>query len=120
MKFSYRAYPIKDGRNSYIAEGRDVWKFLLFLKFCPIEIKNLQSGKRLKEISCKYANDTKSNIQMIDSTWFTTLVKSYAFKVSGHFRLQASGENHSQRKLVWISDFQKKGYTRKAKKLTNI
>ena len=53
---------------------------------------------------------------MLDSTWFTNIVRSEGFAVHGHFRMQACGPNHSQRKLTYINDFEKKGYTRRAKK----
>jgi hypothetical protein len=51
----------------------------------------------------------------MDSTWFTQLVISNAFNVRGHFRLQPCGPELKERKLIWIQDFQKSGYTRKAK-----
>lgn len=89
---------------------------LNFIKYAPIEVKFLGAGKRAKDISCKYANDTKSNINILDSTWFTTLVKSEGFKVRGHFRLQPCGEGMKDRKLIWINDFEKEGYTRHFKR----
>jgi hypothetical protein len=54
----------------------------------------------------------------LDSTWFTTIVRSEGFKVGGHFRMQPFGKNLSDRKLIWISPFDKNGYTRKAKILS--
>jgi hypothetical protein len=118
--FGERLNNKKDIEDFYNNSVFNIVVFSMFKTFADVETKYLPPNKKTKEINCKYVNDTNLGITMIDSTWFTTLVKSDAFKVSGHFRLQACGENHSQRKLVWISDFQKKGYTRKAKKLINI
>lgn len=95
----------------------DFYEFLLFQKFAQIEIKHLSSGQKEKSIDCKYINETKTNVQFLNSTWFTTLVKSDAFKVRGHFRLQPCGEGLKDRKLIWISDFMKDGYTAPARKL---
>lgn len=91
---------------------------ILFIKYADVEIKHLKGGQRLKEISCKYVNETKGVVNILDSKWFTTLVKSDAFKVRGHFRLQPCGEGMKDRKLIWINDFQKDGYTAPARKLS--
>lgn len=93
---------------------------LTFIKYAPIEIKEVGASKRFKDVHCKYANDTRSNIQILDSTWFTTLVKSEGFKVRGHFRLQPCGKGMKDRKLIWINDFEKEGYTRHFKRPVNI
>jgi len=54
----------------------------------------------------------------LDSKWFTTLVKSDAFHVRGHFRLQPKKKDGEWTKeLIWINDFQKEGYTAPARRL---
>lgn len=103
----------------YHAAQRQIGILMLvlnFIKFAPVEIKEIGAGKRVQDINCKYANDTRSNVKIMDSTWFTTLVKSEGFTVRGHFRLQACGTGMKERKLVWISDFEKHGYTRHFKR----
>lgn len=92
----------------------------LFIKYAEIEVKYLPANKKVKDISTKYVNETDSNIQVLDSTWFTTLVKSDAFKVRGHFRLQPCGAGMKDRKLIWINDFEKKGYVRNFKRAINL
>jgi len=87
-----------------------------FIKHCEIKIKFLPPKKKIKDINCKYFNETNSNIQILDSTWFTTLVQSNGFKVRGHFRLQPCGEGMKDRKIIWINDFEKHGYTRHFKR----
>lgn len=89
-----------------------------FLQFAELEVKELKPSRQIYEgVNCLYNNKTKSDIQIIDSTWFTTLVKSDEFKVRGHFRLQPCGEGMAKRKLIWVSEFKKSGYTREAKKI---
>lgn len=92
---------------------------LLFKKYAKIETKTVGANKRYKDINCKYTNDTNSDITFLDSTWFTNLVKSEGFNVRGHFRLQPKKKNGEWTKeLIWISEFEKTGYNRKAKKLS--
>lgn len=87
-----------------------------FLKYADIEVKQLPSNRQIFDgVTCKYNNKSKYPIEIIDSTWFTTLIKSESFKVRGHFRLQPHGHGLTKKKLIWINDFQKEGYTRKAK-----
>jgi hypothetical protein len=95
----------------------EVTLMLNFLKYAQIETKMLPANKKVKDIACKYVNQTDYNIEYVNSTWFTNLVKSNGFKVRGHFRLQPCGVGMRDHKLIWISDFQKQGYTAPARKL---
>lgn len=90
--------------------------FELFRKYAEVETKILKPKMKAELFKCKYHNDSDHQIEIMDSTWFTEFIKSEAFKVRGHFRLQAHGEGRVGRKLIWIKDFKKEGYTRKAKK----
>jgi hypothetical protein len=94
--------------------------FELFRKYAKVETRILQPKSKAELFKCKYHNDNDYSIEIMDSTWFTTLVKSDEFKVRGHFRLQPCGQAFAERKLVWIKDFTKEGYTRKAKKELEI
>lgn len=91
--------------------------FCLFKKYVELETKILPPNKKEKHVGIKYLNETKYKVEILDSTWFTTIVKSEGFEVSGHFRFQPCGKNLSERKLTWIRAFEKSGYTRKAKML---
>lgn len=92
--------------------------FYMFKRYAQVEIKILEPKRKIKDVGCKYLNETDFTVTHLDSKWFTTLVKSDSFKVRGHFRLQACGPSYNDRKLVWINDFMKEGYTAKAKILT--
>jgi hypothetical protein len=94
--------------------------FHLFKKYADVETKLLQPKDKNRVFNCKYYNDSDYQIQIMDSTWFTTLVKSDSFKVRGHFRFQPCGQALKDKKLIWIKDFTKEGYTRKAKKELEI
>jgi hypothetical protein len=96
----------------------DIFILILFLKYCDIETKEIKAGKKDLHIGTKYINETKNNIEILDSTWFTTIVKSDKFHVRGHFRFQPCGQALKDRKLIWISDYDKEGYTRQAKILS--
>lgn len=87
-------------------------------KYAPIETRILEPNKKVKIFNCKYLNSTDIKINYLDSRWFTNLVKSEAFKVSGHFRFQPKMKNGQWiKELIWINDFMKSGYTVKARKL---
>lgn len=92
----------------------------MFRKYADVETKLLQPKSKIGSgIKCKYINQTDYQITCLNSTWFTNLVKSDAFKVSGHFRLQPCHDENGlpTKKLIWISDFMKSGYTAPARKL---
>lgn len=88
---------------------------LNFLRYAKIETKYLHSTKKCNLNDNKYVNNSTEDITVVDSTWFTTLIKSDAFKVSGHFRLQPYKD---RKELIWINEFEKTGYRREAKKLS--
>lgn len=99
--------------------AKALWSFvqmiLMFKKFAQVELKELSPGQKVKDINCNYKNDTKINVQILDSAWFTNLVKSDGFNVRGHFRLQPCKKNGEWTKeLIWINEFGKSGYSRKA------
>lgn len=93
----------------------DIFSLILFMKYCELEVKEIKAGKKDTHVGTKYVNDSPYNIQILDSTWFTTIVRSEGFHVRGHFRMQPYGPNMSQKKLIWISDFDKSGYTKRAR-----
>jgi hypothetical protein len=98
-------------------DGMDIClEFDFLLDHVEIETKHLQPKSKIKGFGTSYLNLTTNNIKVIDSRWFTNLIKSDAFKVRGHFRFQPCGLNLSSKKLIWINDFQKTGYTSKAQK----
>lgn len=94
-----------------------VFSYLMFKEYAEIEVKVFDSNKNVIKdpIKCVLKRK-KSDVLIYDSSWFTLLVKSDSFKVGGHFRLQPYGPNRNQKKLIWITDYLKKGYVRLPKK----
>lgn len=68
------------------------------------EIKDKKKTKVVVEDGITFFN--------FDSKWYTEICNNEDFSVSGHFRLQRYGDG--SRRLIWISDFVKHGYHRKA------
>ncbi len=109
-------------RNQVINEIDNILNTFLianinFIKYASIETKILKPRESADEINCKYINDSKSTVRVLNSTWFTNLIKSDAFNVRGHFRLQPCGDGYKDKKLIWINGYEKKGYIAKARKL---
>lgn len=91
-----------------------------FKKYASVEIIESKARTKTSQFGCKYLNETDLDIEYLDSKWFTSLVNSNGFKVGGHFRLQPKKKDGEWTKeLIWINDFEKKGYNRKAKILNN-
>lgn len=112
----------------YIKSGIDhmdlvafVTTLLCFIKHCEIETKIIPAGKKDYHVGNKYLNETKSNITVLDSTWFTTVIRSGGFMVGeetgGFFKWQRYGIGLAKKKLIWVQPYEKEGYTRTAKVL---
>jgi hypothetical protein len=117
--FSFTNHPTDPKtEEEYFVEQAELYvQCEVFLQYAELQTKELKPHhKQIEGVKCLYENKLPFTIQIIDSTWYTTLVKTDAFKVRGHFRLQPYGEGLSKKKLVWINEFQKEGYTRTAKK----
>ena len=93
----------------------DLMLFKTFLQYAEVETKVINAQKKDHHIGFKYLNETNKNVEILDSTYFTTISRTEGFGVRGHFRFQAYGPGLQQKKLIWISAFQKEGYTKRAK-----
>ncbi len=113
--------------SDFISENPNYTKFDLFYAVIPmlaiyyfaeIETSIIDSSKSKKVVLSgeKYLNENAVPVKIINSNWFTTIIRSEGFGVRGHFRLQPCGEGRNERKLIWIKDFVKNGYTRIAGK----
>lgn len=89
---------------------------LIFRKYAEVETKIIIPTNN-KPKTGEYFNKTRCLFTILDSKWFTNLIRSEGFKVRGHFRLQPykNEEKEWTKKLIWIADFKKNGYTHKAK-----
>lgn len=97
----------------------EIGNFVRLKRNDQIESKYLNPRQKIKDLRCKYKNETDIPVTIINITWFTTLIKQEQFKVRGHFRWQPCGQGFKDRKLRWISEFEKGGYTAPARKLSD-
>lgn len=113
-------YSDQEGRAWYGKIHDYVMSFLLFYNFTEAEthiIHGVDTGqsRRLKLNDEKFLNETKNNIEVIDITYFTKLIRTGEFGVTGHFRVQHFGPRLSEAKIIFIDNYKKSGYTRGAK-----
>lgn len=93
-----------------------LFKMLFFLKFAEVETKIVDRSKKSHHVGeKKYTNNQILPIEVITSNYYTTIIRKEGFGVDGHFKFQPFGKGRTEKKLIWISDYEKKGYTRKAK-----
>lgn len=97
-----------------------VMSFILFYNYTETETKiihGIDSGeqRRVKLNGEKFINSSKNDIEIIDSSYFTKIIRTGEFGVSGHFRVQRHGVGNSETKIVFIDEYKKDGYTRNAK-----
>jgi hypothetical protein len=101
-------------KSQHVAEL--LTKYLIFVNLSDVEIMFLPPNKKVgtKKLG-NIKNDSEYNVTVVDSSWNKFVVRTEAFSVSGHLRLQPYGKNLSLRKLVWIEPYEKKGYFKSAK-----
>jgi hypothetical protein len=114
-------YSINKNRyNLAIYFTKIVLNISYFKKYASVEIIESKAKTKRNLFGCKYLNETDLDIEYLDSKWFTTLVNDKGFKVRGFFRLQPKKKDGEWTKeLIWIDEFEKKGYLRKAKLTIN-
>jgi hypothetical protein len=93
---------------------------LAFKKFATVELDIVEPFKKKKtalDPQGKVVNDTGVEVTLLDSRWFREIIREEGFKVRGHFRLQPckDEQGHWTRKLIYINEYEKHGYHRRAK-----
>jgi hypothetical protein len=109
-----KVYDDNEGLVNYI---NSLLTTIYFIHNCEIEQKIVKPQEKYRSAGEKHFNESKSNIIILDCRWFTELIRTTAFHVRGHLRWQVHGEGRAKRKLIWIEDFEKTGYHRKAQKI---
>ena len=113
-------YSEAEGRSWYGKIHDYVMSFILFYNYTETDTKilnGIDSGKqrRAKLNDEKYLNSSENEIEIVDSSYFTKIIRTGEFGVSGHFRVQRHGIGNSETKIIFIDDYKKTGYTRGAK-----
>lgn len=87
-----------------------------FLRYAEVQDKVIPAKSKIRNgIKGKDVNDTGLDVTFVTSHYITNLVVTGAFKVSGHWRMQPKKKDGEwTRELIWINEFQKSGYHRKA------
>lgn len=90
---------------------------LVFMQHAELETKIIHGKKNRKVIfnKQKYLSEIDLNIHLVDSTYYTTIIRKEGFKVKGHLRMQRYGPGRSLQRMIYIQPFEKHGYTRRAK-----
>jgi hypothetical protein len=102
--------------SSKIEEQKFVIQVLAYLYYGDITTKFIPSKQEIKLSAFKkITNNSSFDICYVDTLW-KQRISTDGFGVKGHFRLQPIGTERKQRKLIWIEQFQKQGYNRKATK----
>ncbi len=111
-------FEITDGINENIMGMFDlILVFHLFKKYAPIE--EIVSVRERREHNDIPDIKTSQRIDYYDCSWYTTIVRNEGFSVRGHFRLQPCGKGKQDKKLIYIHEFQKHGYVRRARLILN-
>jgi hypothetical protein len=92
---------------------------IYFIHNCETEQKLVLPKQKHRANGVKYFNESKNDFIVLDCKWFTELIRTTPFHVRGHLRWQVYGVGKQKRKLIWIEDFEKSGYQRKANKEIN-
>ena len=91
--------------------------------FAPTEIKIVHDKNRRVRMGKGTLNKVTADsglllsVNIIDSSYLTTIIHIDATSVRGHFRLQPCGKLNLDRKLIWIDPYEKGAYKRIAQKL---
>lgn len=90
-----------------------VVQLITYLIYGDITERNIPKKQSIKVGFSRFLNNSSLNIAFCDTLW-KQRINVEGFKVKGHFRLQPIGEKKKKRKLIWIEEFDKKGYNRKS------
>ena len=92
---------------------------LVFYHLVEKEVVIISEAKSFKRSAIvdgeQFSTQSKLKIEIVDSSWWKTIIRTEGFSVQGHLRWQPHGINNSQKKLIWINEFQKHGYKVEAK-----
>ena len=89
---------------------------LWYKQHAGIEIKKVPGNTRTKLFNCAYKNECKLPIDILDTNWYTTIIRVKPFLRREHYRNVRYGKGRNKSKLVWIPSTLVNGYTRTARK----
>lgn len=92
-----------------------VLDYLCLRQWAEVQLRQVSSTVKRevkKKKRTQIVTETGLEYYTFDSKWYTEICNNESFRVSGHFRLQPYGDG--TRRLIWINEFTKNGYHRKA------
>jgi hypothetical protein len=101
--------------GKYQKEFTKIMQVLTFVELGDIEVIELLGGRNNggKKNIDKITNTSEYTVFVVDSSWNKLIIRTEGFAVRGHYRLQPCGDGHLDRRLIWISAFEKHGYKRR-------
>lgn len=100
------------------------YKLLIFKHYALVRLAPMKPNQKIKlnpKINAgeSIKNECPINITFMDSLWDKTIIVAGDFKVSGHLRMQPYGprENPTYYELIWIDQYNKHSYVRRAGKI---
>lgn len=84
-----------------------LWAEVQLGQVSTIVKKDIKKNKKIQTVT-----ESGLDYYTFDSKWYTEISNNESFQVSGHFRLQPYGDG--SKRLIWINEFTKNGYHRKA------
>jgi hypothetical protein len=95
-------------------------KLLLFIEMSKVEVVKVAPQYKVrygKGGDDKLFNDTGlNNVYMVNASWNKIIIVEGDFKVRGHFRVQPCGTGRKDFRLIWINEFSKGSFIRRAGK----
>lgn len=111
-----KKYTKEQSTYAPVMDGIDIQTEIDFLiKHMDIVPEKLNKRTKRHSQGCLYENHTNNDIEIITSAHLYEIQKSNGFSVKGHFRWQPYGEGRNDKRLIYIQDFQKTGYTSERK-----
>jgi len=89
---------------------------LWYKQHAGIKIKKVPGKARTKLFNCAYKNECKLPVDILDTNWYTTIIRVKPFLRREHYRNVRYGKGRKKSKLVWIPSTLVNGYTRTARK----
>lgn len=92
-----------------------IYKFLCFFYLTGNDEIIIPAGKvHGTRKTGKISNDLPFSVTLVNSRWNTTIIRTEAFGVRGHFRVQRKGISRQDYEVIFIEPYEKTGYVRSA------
>jgi len=131
MKWDVFVIRLKDYQDGYMpvdpndnnAPKEFFVKLMMFLELSEVVFYNIEHNQKAnisstpgRNFDNKIKNESGVNVTFVTTNWNKILVVNGEFSVTGHLRIQPCGHKRSEYKLIWIEEYKKSGYIRRAMK----